>query len=54
MHIKKLTVANLVEKLNLVDKQSRRKNLTAEELSTLLGDAIRSIRSTLSILRKLK
>lgn len=54
MNIKKTVVATLVAKLGEVDKTSRRKNLTAEELVALNADAIRAVRSALTILRKLR
>lgn len=54
VNIKKTTVATLVAKLGEVDKTSRRKNLTADELVALQADAIRAVRSALTVLRKLK
>lgn len=54
VNIKKTTVATLVAKLGEVDKTSRRKNLTSEELVALNADAIRAVRGALTILRKLK
>lgn len=54
VNIKKTVVATLVAKLGDVDKTSRRKNLTAEELVALQADAIRAVRGALTILRKLK
>ena len=54
MQIKKEIVAKLVEKLGDVDKISRRKNLTAEEATAVAVEAIKAVRGTLSVLRKLK
>jgi hypothetical protein len=54
VNIKKTTVATLVAKLGEVDKTSRRKNLTPEELVALQADAIKAVRSALTVLRKLK
>lgn len=54
MHIRKTVVASLVERLNAIDKLSRRKNLTAEELQMVTIESVKAIRSTLSVLRKLK
>lgn len=54
MFIKKDAVTTLVEKLNAIDKLSRRKNLTAEELQMVTIESVKAIRSTLSVLRKLK
>lgn len=53
MHIRKTVVASLVERLNTIDKLSRRKNLTAEEFNTITTESVKAIRSVLSILRKL-
>lgn len=54
MNIKKTTIQNLIATLATVDNTSRRKNLTGKQLATLMGDAVRAIRSALTILRKMK
>lgn len=54
MFISKASVSTLVEKLNVIDKFSRRKSLTPEEQAILAVEAIKAVRSTLSIIRKLK
>ncbi len=54
MNIRKTVVASLIERLNTIDKLSRRKNLTAEELQMVAIESVKAIRSTLTTLRKLK
>lgn len=54
MNIRKTVVASLIERLNVIDKLSRKKVLTAEELSVLNVGSVKAIRSVLSILRKIK
>lgn len=54
MQIKKSVVTSLVERLNAIDKVSRRKTLSAEEQTLLAVEAVKAVRSTLSVLRKLK
>jgi hypothetical protein len=53
MQIKQTTVASILANLSPIDRTSRRKNLTGEELAKLTGDAIRGIRSVLTTLRRL-
>lgn len=53
MHIRKTVTATLIEKLNTIDKLSRKKNPTVEEVQTVTIESVKAIRSVLSILRKL-
>lgn len=54
MQIKKTQVSNLIASLGEVDRLSRRKGLSSEDVVKLTGDAIRAVRSALTVLRKLK
>lgn len=54
MNIRKTVVAKLVETLGQLDKTSRKKALTSEDVSALNAGLLRAVRSVLTTLRKLK
>lgn len=54
MNIRKTVVAKLIETGASIDKVSRRKNVSGEELAQAAHDALRFVRSVLTTLRKLK
>lgn len=54
MNIRKTVVAKLIETGASIDKVSRSKKATQEEKAEMATNAVRFVRSVLTILRKLK